>query len=64
MLIRRSSDSSRVAMVRHGEGEDVAVDSSPRDPGADSVWQAGVVIGGLTLVTVVWASRAFAKGVR
>ncbi|MFG2037421.1 ABC transporter permease [Dactylosporangium sp. NPDC048998] len=33
-------------------------------PGADSVWQAAVVIGGLTVVTVVWASRAFAKGVR
>jgi ABC-2 type transport system permease protein len=33
-------------------------------PGADSVWQAMVVIGALTLVTVVWASRAFAKGVR
>lgn len=34
------------------------------DPGADSVWQAAAVIGGLTLVTVVWASRAFARGVR
>ncbi|GAB3869958.1 ABC transporter permease [Dactylosporangium cerinum] len=34
------------------------------DPGADSVWQVAVVIGGLTLITVVWASRAFAKGVR
>jgi ABC-2 type transport system permease protein len=34
------------------------------DSGADSVWQAGVVIGGLTLITVVWASRAFARGVR
>ncbi|GAA4247512.1 ABC transporter permease [Dactylosporangium darangshiense] len=33
-------------------------------PGADSVWQAAVVIGGLTVLTVVWASRAFAKGVR
>jgi ABC-2 type transport system permease protein len=33
-------------------------------PGADSVWQAAVVIGGLTVVTVIWASRAFAKGVR
>jgi ABC-2 type transport system permease protein len=32
-------------------------------PGADSVWQAAVVIGGLTVVTVIWASRAFAKGV-
>ncbi|WP_433083346.1 ABC transporter permease [Dactylosporangium sp. CA-052675] len=33
-------------------------------PGADSVWQAAVVVGVLTVVTVVWASRAFAKGVR
>jgi ABC-2 type transport system permease protein len=33
-------------------------------PGANSVWQAAVVIGGLTVLTVVWASRAFAKGVR
>ncbi|WP_432985709.1 ABC transporter permease [Dactylosporangium sp. CA-233914] len=33
-------------------------------PGADAVWQAAVVIGGLALVTVVWASRAFAKSVR
>jgi ABC-2 type transport system permease protein len=33
-------------------------------PGADSVWQAAVVIGALTVVTVVWASRAFARGVR
>ncbi|MEV6925944.1 ABC transporter permease [Dactylosporangium sp. NPDC051485] len=33
-------------------------------PGADSVWQAAVVIGGLTIITVIWASRAFAKGVR
>jgi ABC-2 type transport system permease protein len=33
-------------------------------PGADSVWQAAVVIGGLTVVTVIWASRAFARGVR
>ncbi|WP_432835059.1 ABC transporter permease [Dactylosporangium sp. CA-092794] len=33
-------------------------------PGADAVWQAALVIGGLTVVTVVWASRAFAKGVR
>jgi ABC-2 type transport system permease protein len=34
------------------------------DAGADSVWQAAIVIGGLTLVTVVWAARAFARGVR
>ncbi|MFI5906618.1 ABC transporter permease [Dactylosporangium sp. NPDC051541] len=34
------------------------------NPGADSVWQAAVVIGALTLITVTWASRAFAKGVR
>jgi ABC-2 type transport system permease protein len=34
------------------------------NPGANSVWQASLVIGALTLVTVIWASRAFAKGVR
>jgi len=33
-------------------------------PGSASVWQSALVIGVLTIGTVIWASRAFAKGVR
>ena len=33
-------------------------------PGSASVWQSALVIGVLTVGTVIWASRAFAKGVR
>ena len=33
-------------------------------PGADSVWQACLIVGALTVLSVWWAARAFARGVR
>lgn len=34
------------------------------DPGDDSVWQALLIIGALTVVAVIWAARSFARSVR
>jgi ABC-2 type transport system permease protein len=33
-------------------------------PGSSSAWEACLVVGVLTILAVVWASRAFARGVR
>ena len=33
-------------------------------PGADSVWQSALIISALTLVTLFWAARSFARSVR
>ncbi len=34
------------------------------DPGNSVVWQALLIIAGLTVVSLWWAARSFAKGVR
>jgi len=34
------------------------------NPGADSVWQASLIIGVLTVLAVIWAARSFARSVR
>ncbi|GAA4694696.1 ABC transporter permease [Phytohabitans rumicis] len=34
------------------------------DPGNSSVWQALLIIGGLTVAALMWSARSFARGVR